>query len=374
MSINAHNFIVDKLAEVVKDKQRRQRMMVNAITVFGLVFLVVFCVNSFLKGEQMLGSILAVFSGLAVCNVYVMNRWRTAGLIGLTTIIYSLGVILTVTGGYQSTGILWVYPLVAIAIFINPFQIGLLLNALFLLILTWVMFFSPYQQLSEALYTDVFAVRVVITLIGLAGMCHILIYFQSKADEYIIKMHEEDVVKLAYFDSLTMLSNRVTFRSILYHSIQRHNFPVSAIIYIDLDNFKDINDDYGHDCGDKVLADFGKQLRQVALRNLGNDLGPYDVGRLGGDEFAIFIADAEDKVRVERLAKHVLAIFAEHQLESLKGLKHQMGVSLGVVFVDNEKADLIESISVADRAMYQAKQAGKGRITIVNGSVANATA
>ncbi len=367
MAINAHNFVAEKLVEVVKDRHRRQQLMVNSFTVFGLFFLFTFSVFSFISGETMLGVILTAFTLLSSFNVYIMSKNREWGVIGLTTIIYMLAYYLLFTGGYRDTGIFWIYLLTPIAIFINQFRTGLILSLLFLSSLAVIFALKGLHFWLPEFYNEVVASRVVLTLFALSGMCHILIYFQSKSDEYIMKMHDEDIFKLAYFDSLTMLSNRVTFRSILYHAVQKAAFSTSALVYVDLDNFKSINDDYGHDHGDAVLADFGLALKNIAKEHIGVDkLGQYDVSRLGGDEFAIFVEDASDRNKVIEMVEDVLQGFSDEAIPSLTGIQHQLGASIGVVFTSNQTQDLISNMSIADKAMYEAKRAGKGCYNIID--------
>ncbi|WGW01622.1 GGDEF domain-containing protein [Vibrio sp. YMD68] len=363
MSLKTHNFVAEKLVEVVEDKHRRQRMMVNALTVLGLCFLTLFSLFNFNNQNITLASILAFFSVAGLVNIYVMSRWRNIGLIVLTTIIYSLSTILVVSGGYQNTGSLWVYPLAAISIFINHFRQGLILNTFFIGVLTLLI----VNDWLIADYNDVMKIRFVITLSALSGMCHILIYFQNKADDYILKMHEEGIHNLAYFDGLTQLANRATFRSILGRTMQRISTQRSALIYIDLDNFKQINDDYGHDAGDSVLVDFGYHLKRIAGDRIGDGLSQYDVARLGGDEFAIFVKQApRGENNVVALADDVIDLFSNDRLESLRGLKHSMSASIGVVFTSEEQSNLYDSLRLADQAMYEAKKARKGQVRIID--------
>ncbi|MGF1720569.1 GGDEF domain-containing protein [Vibrio kyushuensis] len=362
MPSRTHNFIAEKLVEVVEDKHRRQRMMVNTLTILGIAFLFSFSLFNFQNQYNTLGSILLFFTMAALVNIYVLNRWRNAGLIGLTTIIYSLSIILVISGGYQNTGTLWIYPLAVIAIFINHFRQGVALNALFMVALSAIL----ANDWELAVYSDVVKVRFIITLFALSGMCHILIYFQSKADDYILKMHEEDIHNLAYFDGLTQLANRATFRSILEHTMLRSESIRSALIYIDLDNFKQINDDYGHDYGDRVLSDFSYHLKQKAKYHIGSGLGQYDVARLGGDEFAVFIESVPcGDSRAHDLANDVISLFTNHHLETLADKAHSMSASIGIAFTSENTTNLHDSLKLADQAMYQAKHANKGQVRVV---------
>lgn len=374
MTINAHNFVADKLIDIVEDKHKRMQLMVNSFTIFGLFFLILLFISSILKGDDsLLSTILGIFSIAAAINVFIMNQNREAGRIGLTIINYSLALLLLYSGGYESTGFLWSYLLAAVGIFINSFRVGLLLNSLFLIVTSVILLVGFEYGFSRVEYSDILSFRVILTLIALSGMCHILIFFQSRADHQILSMHEGGIASLAYLDSLTMLSNRVTFRSVLYHAIQLEQSEKTALIYIDLDNFKSINDDYGHDVGDAVLAEFAKTLVKVVKRELDEEsVGEYDIGRLGGDEFAIFVRDASDESKVRHLANQILAITNDNTLQALQDKKHNLGSSIGVTYVDTQHHDLLDSLSIADKGMYEAKKAGKGNIRYVNLNQASA--
>lgn len=369
MTINTHNFVADKLVDIVEDKHKRMQLMVNSFTIFELFFLTSLFLNSIPSGyDRLLSTILGLFSCSTAVNIFVMNRNQEAGRVGLTIINYSLALMLLYSGGYESNGFLWSYLLAAVGIFINSFRIGLILNTAFLIVTSAILFKGFEYGFSRVEYSEILSFRVILTLFALSGMCHILIFFQGRADHQTLTMHESDIASLAYLDSLTMLSNRVTFRSVLlYHVIQEGHAEKTALIYIDLDNFKSINDVYGHDVGDVVLAEYAKTLVHIVKHELGEDsVGEYDVGRLGGDEFAIFVRDASDESKVRRLAKQVLAITGHNTLPILQDKEHELGSSIGVAYVDTQHQDLIGSLSIADKGMYEAKKAGKDDIRYVN--------
>ncbi|MDE1356365.1 hypothetical protein L9W73_03440, partial [Vibrio aestuarianus] len=90
MAHDVHSFVADKLSEVVLTKHHRQRMMVFALTLFGIVFLGVFSGYCFYKGQTLLATTLAFYTGFGLLTVWLLTRWRTVGLVCLSAIIYSL--------------------------------------------------------------------------------------------------------------------------------------------------------------------------------------------------------------------------------------------------------------------------------------------
>ena len=161
--------------------------------------------------------------------------------------------------------------------------------------------------------------------------------------------------KQALHDSLTGLPNRVLFRERLAHDLQRRRRAPdrrSAVLFLDLDDFKDVNDGLGHAVGDALLRVVADRLRST--------LRPEDTAaRLGGDEFAVLIEAAEDVDGVTALADRIVATIASPV--SIGGQQVSARVSLGVALSPEGGQSVDELLTNADAAMYVAKAAGKGR-------------
>jgi len=167
--------------------------------------------------------------------------------------------------------------------------------------------------------------------------------------------------RLAHFDSLTDLPNRNLFRELATKALaraQRSRRPV-ALLFVDLDGFKQVNDGHGHDVGDRVLATFAARLREC-LR--GSDTIIRDVessaaARLGGDEFAILIDDFERWSALEAIAQKILTAAAAPFPAA--DCECKISASVGIAVYPDHGEDLDALKSAADSAMYHAKQAGK---------------
>ena len=168
------------------------------------------------------------------------------------------------------------------------------------------------------------------------------------------KRQEDKLRQLADQDSLTGLGNRSFFRSRLSHALARakRSFSQMALLFIDLDKFKEINDRWGHNAGDRILREVASRL-QGALRE-GDTLA-----RLGGDEFAILLEDitsldeatqVAERIREDLIAPHLVGDQQIHAPPSI-------GISL---FPQHGQTDE-ELLGLADRAMYRAKDEGGGR-------------
>lgn len=171
-----------------------------------------------------------------------------------------------------------------------------------------------------------------------------------------IARHDQEVRRLAYSDHLTGLPNRLAFRERLdERMIAAQAEGVSlALVCIDLDDFKRVNDTLGHDAGDEVLEQFAVRLRQCI---------PYDtdpqaqVARFGGDEFVAVVASSDARGSAHQLAEAVL-----NELQrplQVRGRQVFLGASVGITLFPEDASEARDLIKNGDIAMYQAKTAGK---------------
>ncbi len=159
--------------------------------------------------------------------------------------------------------------------------------------------------------------------------------------------------ELALHDSLTGLPNRTLFRDLVSRAIVggRRKRGLVAVMLMDLDRFKEVNDTLGHFNGDQLLERIGARLRG-AVRD--GDA----VGRLGGDEFAVVLTDAKDREAVVQAAQRILKVFEEPFV--VGGLALEVQASIGIALCPENGKRVSELIQAADVAMYVAKKAHSG--------------
>ncbi len=166
----------------------------------------------------------------------------------------------------------------------------------------------------------------------------------------------ERIASLAFNDALTGLANRTSLGAALDHALQiahRHERNL-AIVFIDLDGFKQINDAHGHDIGDRLLIEFANRLR-ACLRT--SDF----VSRIGGDEFVVLLEEIRDKSHVEAVAHKLLAeIEQPHALVAGENLR--ITASIGISMYPEDGGDARALMKNADTAMYRAKEKGKNSV------------
>lgn len=174
----------------------------------------------------------------------------------------------------------------------------------------------------------------------------------SQSDITERKIFEEQLLHQALFDDLTQLSNRASFLDRLNQRIARGRWSDSwkyAVLFIDLDRFKNVNDSLGHLTGDELLREVASRMKSA--------LSPTDsIARLGGDEFAVLLDEIEDDSRAVRAARRLLDVFRNpFQIGA-----HTMRVSasVGICFADKKYAGAGEMLRDADTAMFRAKETG----------------
>ena len=167
-----------------------------------------------------------------------------------------------------------------------------------------------------------------------------------------LKETEKRLQELAYSDFLTGLPNRLLFRERLEQEISsaRRRKQLTALLYIDLDRFKQVNDSLGHDAGDKLLREVARRLRQCVRSN-------DTVARLGGDEFTLIVTDLSAPVEAAPVAGKVLEVLT--QPIRLQGHDIIIGASIGIAVAPTDGDDHETLEQHADIAMYHAKDEGR---------------
>ncbi|MEO8304651.1 MAG: diguanylate cyclase [Betaproteobacteria bacterium] len=172
---------------------------------------------------------------------------------------------------------------------------------------------------------------------------------------------EVQIERLAHYDSLTGLPNRNLFNELLAHAFAKaeRNAARLAILFVDLDGFKQVNDSYGHDAGDHLLATFTQRLRGCLRKSdtFGRHGGSGTAARLGGDEFVVLVNDVNDPSELAVVAQRILAVAAEPY--DLAGPIGHVTASIGISVYPEDGKDVERLIKSADSAMYEAKEAGK---------------
>jgi len=166
------------------------------------------------------------------------------------------------------------------------------------------------------------------------------------------KEYEQQLQHQALHDPLTNLPNRILFenRYQLAHSSEDTNQSLVAVLFVDLDNFKTINDGFGHAVGDQVLMKLGDRM-QSSLRESDT------VARLGGDEFVIILEDIHNKEDVRKIARKIQQNISQPMM--FDGQQIHVTASIGINISEKSKLSETDLLRTSDSAMYQVKEDGK---------------
>lgn len=179
-------------------------------------------------------------------------------------------------------------------------------------------------------------------------------YRGSAKDITAIRESQRETGRLAQYDSLTGLANRHRMSKRLSSTLTAYKAAKRscALMMLDLDRFKQVNDTLGHPAGDELL----KQVAQRLQRIIG---GAGEIGRLGGDEFQVILPDIEDRGRLGDLAARVIQMVS--QPYSIDGARAIIGTSVGIAVAPFDGIEAEELVSAADLALYAAKGGGRGQ-------------
>ncbi|VVE82953.1 sensor domain-containing diguanylate cyclase [Pandoraea sputorum] len=164
---------------------------------------------------------------------------------------------------------------------------------------------------------------------------------------------EETIRRLALEDPLTGLGNRRAIHDMwqpVFTSCKDRATSMAAVIIADLDDFKPVNDRYGHEAGDELLKVIAKRLRRAVRES---DL----IARLGGDEFAMFLPYLDNVHQAERICQRISDAVTEPMIRANECIR--IGISIGASLYPRDGDDLVDLLRLADQALYRRKNAGK---------------
>jgi len=185
------------------------------------------------------------------------------------------------------------------------------------------------------------------------------IFIGITSDITTSKTQSEEIAFLAYHDPLTMLPNRAKLKLQLEHRFEHARTSPFALLFLDLDNFKNINDTMGHEIGDQILSEVSRLIQGIA--------GTYDFcSRFGGDEFVILLQDA-DIESVDKFADRLIQLFKKPF--RVNEIDFFLSLSIGIVLYPQDASCAEDLIKHADTAMYEAKNKGKNQYVYYDASM-----
>ena len=204
------------------------------------------------------------------------------------------------------------------------------------------------------------AIAYIVTMKGIKSMENLVQELKKSQQE--LKESEQKIRHQAFYDSLTGLSNRERLNRVLLTAVEKtiDNDHRGAVLYIDLDNFKTINDTMGHSIGDKVLVEIADRFNKLVSFNK-------FFFRIGGDEFVAIIHGATNTEPIEEFSHEIIKILEEQVTIGSKSFN--ITASVGVAIFPHHGMSVEELLKKADMAMYKAKENGKNGYQIFDDSM-----
>ncbi|TVP54640.1 MAG: GGDEF domain-containing protein [Halomonadaceae bacterium] len=333
------------------EEHRRVSQVLTWLTLCGVAFLLTIAALSWCNDNMHHGQILLLFALVMVVNqgVFLVTRSWVIQRAGLLTVVIILFAYLISTGGQNNTGPLWFYLFPPLAFFLTSLRVGSLLITL-CICFALVVFLFPQLPFVQTRYDGTFQVRFLATIVFETLFCFILDYSRREARQQVINLAAL-YERAAKTDTLTGLPNRRAIQDQMAREFARYqrNDHHFSVLLLDLDHFKQINDNHGHDAGDALLVQFATLLRQQS-RN--SDMN----ARWGGEEFLILLPDtslSQALALAERLRARVAEQAFMHEGKSL-----HITLSGGVGCIA-QVADTQALLRQADLLLYKAKSQGR---------------
>src|SRR5690554_561824 len=347
----------DTLADHASSREQEERQisrLLNGLSVMAVVFLAGIGTKAWYAEHPVHAWVLWLFIVPVAFNMiwYAWTRDRVVQKAGLLTTVGLLFAYLLASGGEGNTGPLWFYVFPPLLFYLTSLKGGTAI-LLFCYLLAIIVFQFPGLPLVTAEYSTDFKIRFFATLTFESIFCFVLEAGRLQARNKLLKLAESHE-KAARTDELTGLANRRDMHNRLAAEFSRyqrsgHHF---SVVLIDLDLFKRVNDDFGHDAGDAALRHFASLVRKVIRQT---DIA----ARWGGEEFLILLPDTtllQALTLAERLRAEVAATEFRHQEQILP-----VTISAGVCSI-SKAGSVNELLKLADTNLYSAKEDGRNRI------------
>lgn len=331
-----------------------QPNVVHLFSLVGMFITSVMGIVELFNEKMVLASILFLASFVYFIGYFACTKLKNLTL-SSAIILYSLYLLmfyLVYSGGVEQTGPLWIFMVAPVSVFIHGLKRGLVDIAVFVTTISIIMFI-PIDIMAHAQYSTEFKFRIVYSFLTVTFLSALYEHSREKAYQHTVELSKK-YQQLANIDPLTQLSNRRDALGILkleQARMKRNNEPLS-IILCDIDFFKKINDQYGHNAGDAVLVELAK-LFSKNIREQDN------VSRWGGEEFLFILPQTAAKnayIIAEKIQQKIHAFLVNFEDEKIK-----VTVSMGIDQLDKDKS-IDEVVNNADKYLYQAKKSGRDEI------------
>lgn len=352
-----------KIEEMADIQATRRHRMVMLCSVVGLFFLALFSLIRFAEQDFFLGPINLLSAAVLAGNLLYLYRSPKPVYAGLIlSVVLCLHALLFLTSGDNVTErLLWIYPILAVLVFVNSFTSGLIASCLLSLV-------TSYFVLQAHEFTfDSEEARFLFSLAALVLLANGYAFYHWKVLTFLKNLYNEGIEDLAYRDQLTGLANRWSFENWAADKLEEvnHSDTLTVMVFLDIDNFKMINDTYGHDVGDRVLKHFARRLRNnIRNKDRKTNKHDYSIARFAGDEFVLLLYDVKTVKDLDNILRRICDLFTSGYQATER--INELTISAGVALYPHDAETLPELTRCADKAMYAAKHGGKNQYRYYN--------
>lgn len=319
-------------------------------------------------GLYFLANVIAVSIVLFTISLYLLKRYKVAELVSHITILAVIFIMITANmmiGGFDNPSDSWFVAIIVVA--------GLLLNRIAYLIYILVVFAitlgffwvkkSGIEIPMRLNAEDLDLVNLINRIGSAVSVVYLIALFRYEREtrEEWLKNSKNKLKDLAERDKLTWLHNRNYFSSSFQQKILKYPNEKQALLFVDLDAFKVVNDSFGHNIGDELLIQVAARFRQHLDAN---DI----ISRHGGDEFLIMPHISDYQEYTEIMCSKIIK--ALNQPFIIRNQTLHIGCSIGIAYYPDHGKDYIDLLRAADIAMYRAKSDGSEQYRVYNESLA----
>lgn len=323
---------------------------IYSISIIGTIYLFFYMLIHFARNEIIIATVELIVVIFSIFNLIFYIKTKNKEIVSsiiLAGILLFFDFLL-IDGGLEHTGIYWIFVYPTLAFFLKDRLNGIYWNFAFVLSVVFLLFLNE-KNLIKLAYSEE---NIALALLTYSSIFIIMIFIKSN-----ISFNYQQIEKLATTDSLTGIYNRFQILKLLKAEIERalrYNKTFSIILF-DIDNFKSINDNHGHQKGDYVL----KKVTEMFSKNIRK--ADY-FGRLGGEEFIIITPEIDSK-NAFIIAEKLRRLLEKLEFDGIGKITASFGISEFEI-----GKDLNQLLKEADDALYQAKRKGKNKVCIYNGT------
>ena len=343
--------------KITEEEICEQGHLSSLFSLIGSIIAFLASMNAFFIKQYSLAVTLSLVGALLLLTFYTLKSpvfGRYQGFFRYNAIIslYVLCFYLIYGGGINNSGPLWIYITPSVAFAYLGLRKGIIANSIFGVAMSCMLFF-PNDMLIQANYSYEFKTRLVYVFITIVGIS--CLYEAARHCSFIrLKAMKDKYEYQARFDYLTMLPNRRGIENILIREVGKNNSrnKISTIAMLDMDKFKVINDEFGHEVGDRVL--------KHASRVLSDCVRSQDtLARWGGEEFLLFLPGTREKEAMKILDS--IRKCVEKSPFKYGDISIPITLSVGLCETSPD-VDFNHTIKLSDISLYQAKQAGRNTV------------